>query len=170
QQLAEEPPPQQQPVIDEEMQAVIERRDKALAAVDPALLASIRARTQDKAETLIQFEAKIDVRVDEQFGLLDEQLIERTCAIAEPREVELPDELLDDMKECTPQALLRDLHRPEFDFDKTFEVVDVTAEQRLDIVAEVAAAMATRWKLPPLERTPAAEGVAILDGLRAERR
>lgn len=169
QQLEEEPRPAA-PVIDEEMQAVIERRDRAIANVDPGLLESIRARTQEKPETLIKFEATLDVHVDPQFGLVDEELVERTLAIAEPREVEIPEELRDDMKECTPQALLRDLHRPELEFDKAFEVVDHAAEQRLDIVAEVASAMSTSWKLPPLGPSPAVEGSAILDALRAERR
>jgi hypothetical protein len=168
QELAEAPA-SSTPVVDEEMQAVIERREKACAAVDPALLARIRARTVEPAETLVKFEAAIDVIVDEQFGTLDEAMIARASAIAEPREVELPDELIDDMKECTPQALLRDLHRAELDFDKTFEIVDAAADQRFDIVAEVADVMATRWKLQ-MQASPVPEGLAVLDGLRAERR
>lgn len=169
QELAEAPKPAA-PVVDEEMQGVIERRAKACAAVDPDLLARIRARTQEPSETLVKFEATIDVIVDAQFGTLDEAMIARASAIADPREVEISDDLRDDMKECTPQALLRDLHRPEFDFDKTFEIVDAAADQRFDIVAEVADVMATRWKLEKLQDSPVLEGLAILDALRAERR
>lgn len=169
QELAEAPKPPE-PVVDEEMQAVIDRRQKACAAVDPGLLARIRARTQENPETLVKFEATIDVVVDEQFGTLDEAMIARASAIAEPREVEISDELRDDMKECTPQALLRDLHRAELDFDKTFEIVDAAADQRFDIVAEVASAMATSWKLERLDQSPVIDGLAALDALRAERR
>jgi hypothetical protein len=165
-QLAEQKPE----VVDEEMQAVIARRDKALASVDPAFVERLRVRNEERPLSLLKFEAMIDVRVDERFGTLDETMVERAASIAEPREVEISDELRDDMKDCTPQALLRDLHRAEFDFDKQFEIVDFAAEQRFDIVAEVAQAMATRWKLPELGASPLAESEAILAGARAHRR
>jgi hypothetical protein len=168
QQLAERPKPKQ--VVDEEMQAVIARRDKALAAVDPAFVARLRARTEDQTASLIKFEAKIDVHVDDDFGLLDEVMIDRAYSIAEPREFEIADELRDDLTECTPQALLRDLHRAELYFDKSFEIVDVAADQRFDIVAEVATAMATSWKLPRLERSPVLESAELVAGARAQRR
>ena len=165
--LADQPPA---PVVDEEMQAVIERRDRALAAVDPQFLDALRVRNEEKPQTLVRFEQKIDVRVAEEFGMLDEALIARKLSIADPREVELPDELRDDLKDCTPQALLRDLHRAEFDFDKQFEIVDFAAEQRFDIVAEVASAMATSWKLPPLGRSPVLEGNELVADVRAAHR
>jgi hypothetical protein len=167
-QLAEQPKPQH--VIDEEMQEVIDRRDKALANVDPAFVSALYERNETRPATLVKFEAKIDVRVDEDFGILDEGMIERAISFAEPREVEISDELRDDMKDCTPQALLRDLHRAEFDFEKQFEIVDVAADQRLDIVAEVASAMATSWKLPTLGASPVIESKALLEGARAYRR
>jgi hypothetical protein len=130
----------------------------------------LRIRNEERPSTLIRFEAVIDVLVDDQFGTIDERMIERVGSIAEPRTRELSDDLRDDMKDCTPQALLRDLHRAELDFDKTFEIVDVAAAQRLDIVAEVATAMATSWKLPELGPSPLVESRALLDGVRADRR
>jgi hypothetical protein len=169
QQLAEQPRPEPQE-IDEDRKAAIERRDRALAAVDPALLEALRVRHEVAPETLIQFEATIEVRVRENVSRVDEALVDKAMATAEPRTLEPPDELRDDMKDCTPQALLRDLHRAEIDFDKTFEIVDFAAEQRLDIVAEVKTAMATSWKLPALGSSPVIEGTAILAELRAERR
>ncbi|HEY5943997.1 MAG TPA: hypothetical protein VIV40_00825 [Kofleriaceae bacterium] len=167
QEVAERPKPQE--VIDEEMQAVIARRDKALAAVDPAFVEALRLRNEERPLALVKFKAMIDVRVDEKFGTLDEAMIERAASIAEPREVEISEDLRDDMKDCTPQALLRDLHRAEFDFDKTFELVDVAADLRMDIVAEVSTAMATSWKLPELGVSPVIESTAIIDGVRAQR-
>jgi hypothetical protein len=149
---------------------VIARRDKALASVDPALVEDLRLRNEERPRSLFRFEATIEVRVAESFGVLDEALAARMASIAEPREVEISDQLRDDMKECTPQALLRDLHRAELDFDKHFEVVDVAADQRFDIVAEVAQAMATSWKLPPFGTPPLVESEALLAGARAQRR
>jgi hypothetical protein len=111
----------------------------------------------------------IDVRVDPSIAQLDLSMIDRQHTIAEPRELERPMELQDDLRDCTPQALLRDLHRPELDFEKVFEVVDMAAGQRMDIVAAVAEAMRTRWTLPPFGPTPLQEALALLRELRADR-
>jgi hypothetical protein len=154
---------------DPEMVAVRERRDQALAAVDPALVERIRQRTEVQPETLLELELTLEVRIDPGVALFDPSMAERAATIAEPREVEIPEALRDDLKDCTPQALLRDLHRPELDFDKTFELVDVAAEQRMDIVAEVASAMRTSWKLPALGRSPFREYRELFDELRRER-
>jgi hypothetical protein len=142
-------------IEDQGVVEVRERRAKACAAVDPALLERIRVRTEVKPETLLRFEAKIQLYMSEApTALFDYTMAERGHAIVELREIEIAEELQDDLKECTPQALLRDLHRPETEFEKLFEVVDIAAEQRLDIVAEVEAAMAMNLKLPPLEVSP----------------
>jgi hypothetical protein len=135
-----EPPPE-----DAEMAAVRKRRADAIAAVDPALVEAHRRRTEPR-DDLIRFKATIDVLVDPTIARLDLSMIERQVTNSEPREVELPAEMQDDLRNCTPQALLRDLHRPELTFDKVFEVVDMAAEQRVDVVARVAEAITTRWK------------------------
>jgi len=157
------PPPE-----DPEVAAVRKRRAEAIAVVDPALVEAHRRRT-DPRDDLIKFRALIDVRIDPTIALLDLTMIERQHSVAEPREVELPQELQDDLGDCTPQALLRDLHRPEIDFEKLFEIVDMSAEQRFDIVAAVAQAMATRWTLPPLGRSPFHEARALILELRDDR-
>jgi len=168
QQIAEQPAPKTE--VDEAMVAKTERRERALAAVDPRLVEALRARNEQKTAAIMEFEARIDVRVRDNIAMFDERMVQRAASIADPREVEISDELRDDMKECTPQALLRDLHRAEFDFDKSFEMVDHLAELRLDIVAEVQTAMATNWKLPELAASPVLESLALLDGARAQRR
>jgi hypothetical protein len=165
QELAEREPP---PPTDPELEAARAQRAKAIAAVDPALLEAHRQRVES-GEDLIKFQAVIDVRVDPSIALLDLEHIERKQLIAEPREVEIAEPLRDDLRECTPQAILRDLHRPEMYFDKLFEVIDIAAAQRLDIVAAVAEAMRTSWKLPPLTGSPAVEGRALIAELKADR-
>lgn len=142
------------PVEDPEIAAVRERRAKACEAVDPALLSRIHLRTDERPVSLIKNEYVLPIHVKEDVGLFDQAMAERGHQIAEPREVEIPEELRDDLKDCTPQALLRDLHRAELYFEKTFEVVDMSAEQKLDIVAEVDAAMKMNLKLPPLGMSP----------------
>jgi len=165
QELAEkgEPVPEDPDVV-----ATRERRAKAIEAVDPALVEAHRRRVES-VETLLRFQVLIDVRVDPSPTLIDLARIERKQSIAEPRDVEIPDQLRDDLNDCTPQAILRDLHRPELYFDKVFEVVDMAAEQRLDIVAAVDEAMRTNWKLPPFTESVAAEGRALIAEARKER-
>jgi hypothetical protein len=160
-----EPPPE-----DPEDVLLRERRARAAASVDPALLEAMHQRNEVRPWTLIKFEVVIEPKVKPEMGFVDHAMAERRVQIAEPREYEVAEALRDDMKDVTPQALLRDLHRPESDFDKQFELVDPAAGQRFDIVAEVAAAMATSWKLPPFGPSPLAEERALLEQDRATRR
>jgi hypothetical protein len=166
-QLAEQGTPAG-PAEDPEVLEVRRRRDAVMAEVDPALLARILFRVEQNPETLLGFRATIDVIVRD-VSLFDEAMAQKGFSIAEPREVEISEELRDDLKECTPQALLRDLHRTEVDFEKTFEVVDFSAEQRLDIVAAVAEAMRTSWTLPRLDIAPWAESSRLIAEARADR-
>jgi hypothetical protein len=152
---------------DPDIVAVRERREKAIAAVDPAMVEWHRRRT-DAPEDLIKFKAMIEIRVDPGVAFLDHAMIER-ASIAEPREVEIPDALRDDLRDCTPQALLRDLHRPELDFDKTFEIVDYAAENRVDIVAIVNEVMTTTYKITAEPTSLFREGREILRELRTTR-
>ena len=148
-----------------------ERRARATAAVDPALLDAMHQRNEVRPSTLVKFTPLIDVTIKTEMGSFDHAMAERQLSVGEPREIEVPEELRDDMKDVAPQALLRDLHRPESSFDKQFELYDAAAEQRLDIVAEVAQAMATSWKLPPLDpTTPFEEQRRLLAADRAVRR
>jgi hypothetical protein len=172
QQLADQGVTPQPPAIEEDLElaAVIERRDKALAAVDPILLDAIHARIERDPSEVLRMDFGVELKVDENIGAFDEAMIARIGSIADPRELEPSEELHDDMKDCTPQALLRDLHRAELYFEKQFEVVDALAEQRVDIVAEVKAAMSTRWIVRDFGESPWVEGVRLLARLRDHRR
>jgi hypothetical protein len=152
---------------DPEMVAAREQRERAIAAVEPALLEALRVRAERE---ILPVRAAPPLHARD-IAMIDLDRVERMhVAIAEPRARELPPELEDDLKECTPQALLRDLHRSEDTFDKTFEMVDMAAAQRFDIVAEVASVMSTSWKLPPLGQLPSIEGRGLLAELRRLRR
>ncbi len=153
---------------DPEVVALRERRARATANVDPAFLDAIHERNEVRPETLIQFAPNIELRIKTEMGSFDHAMVDR--AIPEPREVEISEALRDDLKDVTPQALLRDLHRPETTFEKRFELVDAAASQRFDIVAEVASAMATNWKLPPLDASPFEQERRLLAEDRAIRR
>ena len=154
---------------DPEMVAVRERRAKAIAAIDPALVESHRQR-YELAWSLLDFEVTIEPVIDPDVSLFDQSMVDNRSQIAEPREIERPEDISEEMQDTTPQALLRDLHRPELLFDKIFEVVDVSAEQKIDAVAVVREALATSWKLPALGDPPSVELRKIWDEIRAERR
>jgi hypothetical protein len=160
------PPPEPE---DPELVEVRRKRAEAIAAVDPAIIESHRRRIEP-SRSLVSFKEVVVLRADPGIARLDLAMIGRLGAIAEPREVEIAEPLRDDLRDCTPQALLRDLHRPETEFPKVFEIVDAAATQRLDASAAVASAMATRWTLdlPPL--SPMQQAYAFSTELRDERR
>lgn len=158
------------PEMDPAVAAAVERRNEALDAVDKTLLESLYTRYDIDPKDLFIFQQELDVQIDENFGAVDEELVAKASSIAEPRSVELPDALIDALKECTPQALLRDLHRAEKYFDKTWEVVDVLEEARVDSSAEARTAMTTQWKMPPREEPAFYESRRVWLQLKAERR
>lgn len=135
--IAPAPPPvEDDPVIAEAQK----RQAAAIAAVDPAMLEAHRRRTTPP-DDLLRFRPSLELRIDPEFALLD--LGRAAHAIAEPRSVERPSDIEEELQRCAPQALLRDLHRPELFFDKTFEISDPIQELRFDSRTEAAREMAT---------------------------
>ena len=159
-----EPPP----VEDPDMVAIRERRARALAAIEPWFLDGLNTRAE-KPWSLIQFKPVIDVKVRVDMALMDQRMVDGLRVIAEPREIERPEDIEDDLRDRTPQALLRDLHRVESFFEKSYEIYDAEARERLDGQAQVEQAMATDWKLPPLAEPPSVELTRILREVRQER-
>ncbi|MCX5747529.1 MAG: hypothetical protein NT062_34120 [Proteobacteria bacterium] len=158
---------------DPEMAKVRVQREAALAAIEPAMLDAIHRRVE-RCDTMRRFTPTIDLdaglAIDPDMPFLDVSMINRVGAIADPREIEIPAELQDDLRDCTPQALLRDLHRAETDFDKQFERVDVMLEHRVDISGLVSEAMRTSWALPHFGPPPFVEGTNLLREIASLRR
>jgi hypothetical protein len=159
------PPPEE----DAQFAAIHKRRDDAIAAVDPALLEALRHRVEP-ARPLIKPLPPVTLHIDPEIALFDTAMLERQYSVAEPRDVERPGDLEDALGERTPQALLRDLHRPELDFEKVFERTDAIAEQWVDARAAAAEEMARSMKLPPPEPSGFQKLYALMRELRAERR
>lgn len=145
------------PVTSPEDAADIAKRAETLAAVSDRMLADLDYR-HHHAWDLIIFKPSIDVRVDPGMPMFDDSGLARLRVNGELREVRRPDDIEEELKDQTPQALLRDLHRSEETFDKQFEIRDEVAEHAVDAVVEVRTAMATSWKLPSLGDPP---GVAL---------
>ena len=157
-----EPPPPQDP----EMAERRKRQDEALAAVDPVWLDAFERRIAAFRDAVKPLPPPA-LRIDPAIARFDHAMLEQRSTVAEPREVEPPGDLSDALAERTPQALLRDLHRPELDFYKTFEQVDVIAEYRVDLAATITEVMTRRE--PPPSVAPFRDCRALLLELRAER-
>jgi hypothetical protein len=152
------------------MDEAIARRDKALAAVDPATLAAIERRNAASASMLDEPREVLSLSAERDTALVDLDLIDRGYQVGEPREFSLSPSLDDNLRECAPQALLRDLHRPVTTFYKAFEISDDIAATRVDASREAHAAMTTSWKIELEVRNTFAEGCESWDEARAERR
>jgi hypothetical protein len=168
QQLAE----QQQapkPVDDPEWAQFRKRRADALAAVDPNMVEAHRRRVERQRELKL-FQSEIEPRIRTDITMIDQTAIDRGHTIAEPRTYDLPSDLEDALAERTPQALLRDLHRPELIFEKMFEWFDPTAEHRIDLRAIINEALAFRASSTRTFASKVREARALLTEIRQERR
>ena len=137
-QLAEQGPAE--PEEDPERAALRKRQADTIAAVDPALHEAILRRAEPD-RPLFQPLPPISLHIDTEIVRIDVTRVEQQRVFAEPRELERPEAISDQLQERTPQALLRDLHRPELTFNKFFESTDVMAEQRVDIPAAITEAL-----------------------------
>ncbi len=160
------PPPEED---NPEVAALLKARANALAAVDPALLGD-HIRRMDLCAGMIKPLPPLESRADPTIASVNLDMIDRQRTIAEPREYERSSDIEDDLRDSAPQALLRDLHRPELDFDKVFELVDPAADQRLDGIAVATKMMATDWRARAFATFATELGRAAFDELRAVRR
>jgi hypothetical protein len=169
QQLAEQQQPAPPPAEDPEWAAFRKRRAEALAAVDPNLLEAHRRRVERQRELKL-FRAEIQPRIRADITMIDQSAIDRGHMIAEPRTYELPSDLEDAMTERTPQALLRDLHRPEMIFEKMFVWLDPTEDNRVDLRAIINEALAFRPSSTINVESRMREVCVLLAELHQERR
>jgi len=116
----------------------LSRREAAMAAVEPEFLAYLHRH--DARLPLMMEPAHLELRTKEDLATIPERF-NALGKIGEPREVEISYLLTDDLREVVPQALLRDLHRPEEFFAIYYELTQVSAgipDVRRDIAAAIA--------------------------------
>jgi len=168
QQLAEQEAPPK-PTENPEWAELRKRRAEAIAAVDPNMVEAHRRRVERQRDLKL-FQAEIEPCVRTDIVRIDQAAIDRRHTIAEERSYELPGDLADALTERAPQALLRDLHRPELVFEKMFEWVDPTAEHRVDLRAIINEALAFRASSTKNIESKLREARALLAEARQERR
>ncbi|HEY4238201.1 MAG TPA: hypothetical protein VGM88_00215 [Kofleriaceae bacterium] len=145
------------------------QRAQALAAAEPAFYEPKFARGEKFATALVEPEPWKLFVAEDGIALFDEKA-QHTSISTQTREYELPDGLQDRMSENAPQALLRDLHRPESMYEKWFQLVDMAAAQRMDIVAVIAKALRTNLHVTLDPELPTQALYRELREVRAERR
>jgi hypothetical protein len=154
---------------DPEVVAVRERRKRIAEEINPVLLAEIEHRLTPP-DDLIKFSATIEP-LEAKIALFDPSYFESRSSIAEERIYDQPEDIHEAIKENTPQALLRDLHRLEVDFDQPSDgftnMEDEPPPEPLlvDVAAQVERIMTTRFRFVP---TAALEVTRLLDESRNE--
>jgi hypothetical protein len=107
------PPPPRTSRDEQERHLLLARRDRALAAVDPAMVRQV-ARHETSGDRLLERDRRAAGKQtqarDWRIGLDPDRL--RVREVGELREIEPPQEIYEAMEHATPQAVLRDLHRP----------------------------------------------------------
>jgi hypothetical protein len=118
-------------------------RERAIEAVDPGMVDRLE-RHIPAGDRLLRFHASLEVHIDP--APFERPLI--TLNRPDITEVERPEDLDDAMRECTPQALLRDLHRPDEEFSIQYERPE-PVESDADPFAEARRAIAAGYKYAP---------------------
>ena len=124
------PPPEPEP-------EQLSKREAAMAAVDPGFLDYLH-RVSNRLPMMIE-EPSVELHTKEDHATIAERF-EGMGKLGEPREIEVSYLLIDDLKECVPQALLRDLHRLEEHYAPYYELTKVSEgipDVRRDIQAAI---------------------------------
>jgi hypothetical protein len=142
---------------DPEIIAVRERRARIADEIDPLLLASLNRRLTPP-DDLIKFKALIEPTYTD-IALIDASAYETRGTVADERYYERSDDISEAVAENAPQALLRDLHRLETNFDQPadgFENPDEVPEPEpllVDLAAQIDEVMSLRFKFAPIAGT-----------------
>jgi hypothetical protein len=142
------PPPPARRRSAEEIELERARR-RALEALEHSALAARLEQRGHSLATLVRPLPPVRLSIERsvtKFDLARWRLLETG-----PREVERPDDLWDALAERTPQALLRDLHRPVMYFDEVeFEQIEVFPPGSTS-TGEVRESMAADYRWTPEE-------------------
>jgi hypothetical protein len=145
----------EEPEIDERA----ERRKEVHARITEVADQTILARMQHwtgAGDTLIHLPPPMEVKIGGEIRVADSDWSERMGTIADEREVEIPSWIEEAFHEATPQAILRDLHRPEDDFALRFQYLDTPptlSDMRKELHSEIGRSLQVRPDTPPSWQT-----------------
>jgi hypothetical protein len=150
----------------EEIKKTLEARQRAAAAVEPAMIAHLE-RHLGTGDALRIFRPDLELRIaPERF---ERRFV--THVASDVTEVPTPPWMAETLGENVPQALLRDLHRPIYEREVDQGDPFATIDPPFDPLADVKAAVATRYRFAPVEHglPVAREGLAELVEVKASR-
>jgi hypothetical protein len=146
------------PPPEDEFKEVREKRRLLLEQVDMDLVDSIERRNIPR--DILVFSPTLEPKESKKVTLVDTDYIEQRASIADERWFERPGDVVDALAESTPQALLRDLHRLETEFSRSWSNNDddwmnpdrpEPEPYLVDIVKKIDAIMRVRYKMEPVE-------------------
>ncbi|MCE9571681.1 MAG: hypothetical protein K8W52_00855 [Deltaproteobacteria bacterium] len=142
-----------------------EIREKVAAAVEPAMIERVASKVTS-ADRLLQVHELAPMTTEVPVLLHDERFSDQVGMASEPRVLELSHEHLGDLNECAPQAILRDLYRPEADFCEPCTWREPWGTAPPDDLIEVREIMKLRFPMPPWIK-PVAEYLEAVADMRA---
>lgn len=125
-----------------------EIREKLAAHVQPAMIERVASKVHS-ADRLLLVREPGPMASEAVVLLHDERFSDQMAMAIEPRVLELSSEHLSDLNDCAPQAILRDLYRPEADFCEPCTWREQLEPPRADDLLEVREIMKLRFPMPP---------------------
>lgn len=125
-----------------------ELRAKIADAVLPAMIERVASKVTS-ADRLLQLRELAPMTTEVPVLLHDERFSDQVGMASEPRVLELSNEHLSDLNDCAPQAILRDLYRPEADFCEPCTWREPWGTPPPDDRAMVREVMNQRYPMPP---------------------
>jgi hypothetical protein len=153
-------------IAPEEIKRTLEARQRAHAAVEPAMIAHLE-RHLGAGDALLRFHPDLELHIaPERF---ERRFVTR--AAVDVTEVPMPEWMADALSHNVPQALLRDLHRPEYERQVDEGDPFTEPEPPFDPLGDVRAAVATRYHFASVEHglPVARDGLAELAEVKASR-
>jgi hypothetical protein len=141
----------EEPQLDEFDQRRKELHERIAEAADGGFLAKVE-RWRTAGDPLIRLPPPMEIQIGGDIRCNVTDVTDGMGSIAEPREREMPYWMEDDLNETTPQAILRDLHRPELDFNLYFEQMEhqpTLSEMREVVTATLGMPLRIRPDLRP---------------------
>jgi hypothetical protein len=115
--------------------------------IDPTIVARMEVR-KTAGDALIHLPPPMEIRLGGDIRTAKPEQNDYMGVIGDPRELDLPMWLEDVFREQTPQAILRDLHRPELDYQLWFEGMEHQPTLS-ELAAQVRAAIGAPLRITP---------------------
>lgn len=136
------------PVSPQDRAEIDQRHDRIQREADPAILARI---FRIEHHGMLPRPRRLPRAMQDMTTHFDDPLHQWHTGYLSVRDVDLPDELMGDLKQCVPQATLRDVFRPTTQFEFRFEPPEEDADPLGERTLREAKAALVREPVPVIE-------------------